>query len=124
MIIRRKIYLIFFIIFIPLIAFQKILVISSRPPFQTPHQISNRKKNQESKNYKNHDLSLDRQIKYVFPRYERCTQYTQYQQPQKSHNRDRKSTRLNSSHVAISYAVFCLKKKKKKNNNKQRTTTT
>src|SRR5439155_6274078 len=27
--------------------------------------------------------------------------------------RDRKSTRLNSSHVAISYAVFCLKKKKK-----------
>src|SRR5204863_9124803 len=27
--------------------------------------------------------------------------------------RDRKSTRLNSSHVEISYAVFCLKKKKK-----------
>src|SRR5690625_5940808 len=27
--------------------------------------------------------------------------------------KDRKSTRLNSSHVAISYAVFCLKKKKK-----------
>src|SRR5690348_17559121 len=29
--------------------------------------------------------------------------------------RDRKSTRLNSSHPSISYAVFCLKKKKKKN---------
>src|SRR5207249_8027285 len=29
-------------------------------------------------------------------------------------NVDRKSTRLNSSHVSISYAVFCLKKKKKK----------
>src|SRR5438067_10283275 len=29
------------------------------------------------------------------------------------HQRDRKSTRLNSSHVSISYAVFCLKKKKK-----------
>src|SRR5437762_7201786 len=29
---------------------------------------------------------------------------------------DRKSTRLNSSHRCISYAVFCLKKKKKKNN--------
>src|SRR5690606_40010627 len=28
--------------------------------------------------------------------------------------RDRKSTRLNSSHVKISYAVFCLKKKKQK----------
>src|SRR5437773_8158247 len=30
------------------------------------------------------------------------------------HERDRKSTRLNSSHITISYAVFCLKKKKKK----------
>src|SRR5439155_4943719 len=30
---------------------------------------------------------------------------------------DRKSTRLNSSHVAISYAVFCLKKKKKLHRN-------
>src|SRR5207249_10645775 len=30
---------------------------------------------------------------------------------------DRKSTRLNSSHVSISYAVFCLKKKKKKEEN-------
>src|SRR5690349_23176144 len=29
---------------------------------------------------------------------------------------DRKSTRLNSSHVEISYAVFCLKKKKKRKN--------
>src|SRR5690348_17990315 len=28
------------------------------------------------------------------------------------HERDRKSTRLNSSHPSISYAVFCLKKKK------------
>src|SRR5438067_11127244 len=33
------------------------------------------------------------------------------------HRRDRKSTRLNSSHVSISYAVFCLKKKKKKKHN-------
>src|SRR5689334_23980609 len=31
---------------------------------------------------------------------------------------DRKSTRLNSSHSSISYAVFCLKKKKKKKKNK------
>src|SRR5439155_18123954 len=34
---------------------------------------------------------------------------------------DRKSTRLNSSHVAISYAVFCLKKKKKNTVNNQAT---
>src|SRR5690349_21906040 len=32
----------------------------------------------------------------------------------KAWTQDRKSTRLNSSHVEISYAVFCLKKKKKK----------
>src|SRR5205807_9943510 len=32
--------------------------------------------------------------------------------------RDRKSTRLNSSHLVISYAVFCLKKKKKKKRTK------
>src|SRR5437773_5587897 len=41
---------------------------------------------------------------------------------------DRKSTRLNSSHITISYAVFCLKKKKKKkkqnhNKTKQHNTT-
>src|SRR5438034_3202815 len=41
-------------------------------------------------------------------------------------DRDRKSTRLNSSHTVISYAVFCLKKKKKKtykkrHNNKKTT---
>src|SRR5437870_8939975 len=33
----------------------------------------------------------------------------------RAHPQDRKSTRLNSSHVAISYAVFCLKKKKQSN---------
>src|SRR5947207_15646860 len=32
---------------------------------------------------------------------------------------DRKSTRLNSSHTVISYAVFCLKKKKKKKKNEE-----
>src|SRR5687768_17950238 len=35
---------------------------------------------------------------------------------------DRKSTRLNSSHGYISYAVFCLKKKKKKKKKNQKTT--
>src|SRR5215510_16075250 len=34
--------------------------------------------------------------------------------PRSPERQDRKSTRLNSSHVAISYAVFCLKKKKNK----------
>src|SRR5258705_3305415 len=34
-------------------------------------------------------------------------------EPVRADRRDRKSTRLNSSHLGISYAVFCLKKKKK-----------
>ena len=34
--------------------------------------------------------------------------------------KDRKSTRLNSSHQIISYAVFCLKKKKKRKRKKRR----
>src|SRR5438552_13999013 len=37
--------------------------------------------------------------------------------------RDRKSTRLNSSHQIISYAVFCLKKKKKKYKKNKHTST-
>src|SRR2546429_7016557 len=41
------------------------------------------------------------------------TKHKNYPQPVK-HLKDRKSTRLNSSHGYISYAVFCLKKKKTK----------
>src|SRR2546426_6706384 len=37
-------------------------------------------------------------------------------------NPDRKSTRLNSSHLVISYAVFCLKKKKRKQARSETTT--
>src|SRR5262245_63543965 len=47
--------------------------------------------------------------------------------PREPDRRDRKSTRLNSSHLGISYAVFCLKKKKKtktKHNKKSDITTT
>src|SRR5690242_21298255 len=39
--------------------------------------------------------------------------------PQVLEEKDRKSTRLNSSHMSISYAVFCLKKKKKKRQKKR-----
>src|SRR5262245_62923829 len=39
---------------------------------------------------------------------------TRFERPRNCHMKDRKSTRLNSSHLGISYAVFCLKKKKKK----------
>src|SRR5688572_32712580 len=42
----------------------------------------------------------------------------------RKHAVDRKSTRLNSSHSQISYAVFCLKKKKKKKNTMTNTNVT
>src|SRR5438876_7991082 len=41
------------------------------------------------------------------------------QRQQQPERQDRKSTRLNSSHPSISYAVFCLKKKKKKKKTKK-----
>src|SRR2546430_1398469 len=44
----------------------------------------------------------------------RCPAAFKVSNPLQKANRDRKSTRLNSSHSQISYAVFCLKKKKKK----------
>src|SRR5690554_7274435 len=46
----------------------------------------------------------DEELEEGFSTYDRFTERP---------TRDRKSTRLNSSHVRISYAVFCLKKKKK-----------
>src|SRR5437667_3359948 len=44
-------------------------------------------------------------------------------QPCQARGPDRKSTRLNSSHITISYAVFCLKKKKKINRSRRKHTT-
>src|SRR5438309_8588517 len=46
-----------------------------------------------------------------FPRRQREQQA--HCESRRDHGEDRKSTRLNSSHSSISYAVFCLKKKKK-----------
>src|SRR5699024_11570544 len=42
-----------------------------------------------------------------------CSPWSLPQLPESARCADRKSTRLNSSHVSISYAVFCLKKKMK-----------
>src|SRR5690349_24002861 len=51
----------------------------------------------------------------IFPRRSprRCARTTRARRRAGGPDGDRKSTRLNSSHVEISYAVFCLKKKKK-----------
>src|SRR2546426_10551947 len=46
-------------------------------------------------------------------RRERRGQHAGQDRETRRHEEDRKSTRLNSSHLVISYAVFCLKKKKK-----------
>src|SRR3712207_7526402 len=51
------------------------------------------------------DVSLGKQVSFVG---ENGTKVT----VEKDNGKDRKSTRLNSSHANISYAVFCLKKKK------------
>src|SRR5690606_42009599 len=48
---------------------------------------------------------------FHYPRRE----YSHAEAKQVQSHKDRKSTRLNSSHVKISYAVFCLKKKKQNN---------
>src|SRR5690606_36455356 len=62
------------------------------------------------KHYKNNNLSLtvNRQQSYDHPG--RITTLTEQVNQQTPSVTDRKSTRLNSSHVKISYAVFCLKK--------------
>src|SRR5687768_18163936 len=50
--------------------------------------------------------------------FQSAAQRGQHAEAEHVHLEDRKSTRLNSSHGYISYAVFCLKKKKKKENTK------
>src|SRR5437660_2672138 len=62
-----------------------------------------------------------RQIPATLDRLARCPQRARRSSNRRPAPTDRKSTRLNSSHVAISYAVFCLKKKKKKTKQKHRT---
>src|SRR2546430_6038276 len=52
-------------------------------------------------------------VRHAFPRPLRRDSGARLGARVRGHERDRKSTRLNSSHSQISYAVFCLKKKKK-----------
>src|SRR5438094_1990047 len=52
-------------------------------------------------------------LQRVRPMSQLFLQVGQYSQGRPARGSDRKSTRLNSSHRTISYAVFCLKKKKK-----------
>src|SRR6266581_4568227 len=65
---------------------------------QSPDNVEKSRLARPGRAHYHHELSL--------PEFQRDTAERIY--------RDRKSTRLNSSHPSISYAVFCLKKKKKK----------
>src|SRR5437899_7859684 len=65
-------------------------------------------------------LSLHDALPILFHRRVDAVEKALHQPREEADEGDRKSTRLNSSHLGISYAVFCLKKKKKtknKNNN-------
>src|SRR2546430_15547704 len=55
-------------------------------------------------------------ISAILARNEKHCHWTKEETMPNTSSPDRKSTRLNSSHSQISYAVFCLKKKKKQNN--------
>src|SRR5437870_11020388 len=79
-------------------SFVRMFGTSTTPQFQDPANVHAR------------DAERDR---------ERCQEHRGRRQDQEEQrlrrkDEDRKSTRLNSSHVAISYAVFCLKKKSRK----------
>src|SRR2546426_2567827 len=56
------------------------------------------------------------------PRHHGRRRLRRHRLPDRQLQGDRKSTRLNSSHLVISYAVFCLKKKKKKTKKRYRIT--
>src|SRR5699024_11604915 len=62
----------------------------------------------------NRKFCKERGIRMSGPKLGRPSKNEQVNVAQKRVERDRKSTRLNSSHVSISYAVFCLKQKRQR----------
>src|SRR5436190_9378570 len=91
-----------------------------RPPRSTlfPYTTLFRSEGTTSRNHCPHrwrqtSLDIDRNQS---ARLERCQAPIAPAQVGRQTTTDRKSTRLNSSHTVISYAVFCLKKKKLKKN--------
>src|SRR5438067_9924290 len=89
----------------PVMSFTFFFLMVRRPPRSTlfPYTTLFRSR-------RNHRVPLRR---YRPRRRRRCRCSLLREEPRIPVDRDRKSTRLNSSHVSISYAVFCLKKKKK-----------
>src|SRR5690348_17822872 len=84
-----------------------------RPPRSTlfPYTTLFRSEVKELLNYINNPKTLDHASDLkVYVHHESMGEIKAIEEPKEN----RKSTRLNSSHPSISYAVFCLKKKKKK----------
>src|SRR3712207_8442864 len=86
-----------------------------RPPRSTlfPYTTLFRSKPRQSRIVKTFDCAVSQGDPQVFKRGRRTyLAYTNdYERTKETASSDRKSTRLNSSHANISYAVFCLKKK-------------
>src|SRR5258708_31208971 len=81
-----------------------------RPPRSTLFPYTTLFRSTPSPEQKPHeDQPLARQVRFCVPHLPQSWVPTS---PSVPHGGDRKSTRLNSSHQIISYAVFCLKKKK------------
>src|SRR5438105_9674345 len=83
-----------------------------RPPKSTPFPTRRSSDLHKTKAYNKHKEQYTKQ--YVLLRLVRQESLKSELRCESYDLRDRKSTRLNSSHEWISYAVFCLKKKKKK----------
>src|SRR2546427_4569602 len=82
-----------------------------RPPRSTLFPYTTLFRSLSEAEQKLYDLVVRRFMAVFFPSAEH--QVTTRISKVEQHSLDRKSTRLNSSHSQISYAVFCLKKKKK-----------
>src|SRR5438045_6434443 len=73
--------------------------------------------------FRSHDAVIDEPVDGSIPMQPEINRWAGFRQPFRVQHGDpaevdRKSTRLNSSHLGISYAVFCLKKKKTKKKDK------
>src|SRR5437899_9886191 len=90
-----------------------------RPPRSTLFPYTTLFRSHRRVEIRDHEVHAKVAIAKIYPRSvgrsRRTTSRTPSTRRMAAAMRDRKSTRLNSSHLGISYAVFCLKKKKKKN---------
>src|SRR5437868_10444200 len=86
-----------------------------RPPRSTLFPYTTLFRSDSTQELRKHEGAVGAQVRSCEGVEYMALQHDRYSQTARPiQERDRKSTRLNSSHVSISYAVFCLKKKKNK----------